>query len=320
MKLKNIFWGFLLAAIAFYGCDEIAQPLVQKQTNGTLPSTPPTFRDSSATSGPNSYTNYKVLLEDCMGHLCSNCPPAVSVGDGLIGSSSPFPGQVILMEEHMGHFAGTATYAGLPDSAFAKDYTSLAGNNWLTEFGVNLYPWGMINRVGFPNTLQLYPNWQTTVQAMITANSSPSVTIQIHDSCWVPQRIIGVEFQVTFKKAIDTACNLVAAIIQDSILDWQADNSTFDTNFVHRNVLRGTFDWAAGATAGTGVLIPSTSSSVAGGTWTSYQTYDFVKGENGKAAGISPNLPWNMAHCYIVAFVYNSVSKAVIQAEMIKVE
>ena len=67
-----------------------------------------------------------------------------------------------------------------------------------------------------------------------------------------------------------------------------------------------------------GTVIPSTVTSTAGSSWSTFQTYDFNKGENGKAAN------WNMAKCYIVAFVYNASTNTtpyvVVQAEMIKVE
>src|SRR6185312_1596191 len=317
MKFKHIFFASLFAAIIFSGCDKISQPLVSEQQNGVLPHTSPTYRDSSATSGPASYLQYKVLLEDCMGHLCSNCPPAVYAGDALIAASNPLSSHIVLIEENMGHYADVTTIQGLPDSAFSKDYSCVAGNAWLTQFNITLFPWGMVDRSNAPNNLfVIYSNWQDTVQQLVTNNPTPSVTINIHDSCWVPQRIIGATFQVTFQKAFPANNNylLEAVIIQDSIYDWQADGNSNDNNFLHREVLRGAFD-----VNGKGYQIPQSVSSTVNGTWTAFKTYDFLKGEDGKAAG------WNMAHCYIVAFVYGSSSNAkapdqVLQAEMIKVE
>ncbi len=309
MKLKNIFLGVFLAALALSGCDVITNPLVQKTKNSKLPSTVPAFIDSSATSGKYSYQNYKVLVEDCMGHTCSNCPPAVYAGDALIAPASSVAGQVVLMEENMGGFADTVTYAQYPDSAFRKDYRSEAGNNWLVEFAVGSYPWGMINRMGFPATDVLFPNWLDSVNANINRNHSAIATIQIHDSVWTSPRIIGADFEVTFKQTLTGTYLLETAIIEDSINDWQLDGATIygaDSVFWHRNVLRGSFDYT-----GIGTTISATT---AGSTWSTFQTYDFTTGENGKAA------KWNMAHCYLVAFVYNSTTKAVVQAEMIKME
>ncbi len=169
----------------------------------------------------------------------------------------------------------------------------------------------MVDRTGFLSNMFIqYGNWTDSIQTQITNNSQPSVTITIHDSCWTSPRIIGADFRVNFKKTLTGTYLLEACIIEDSIIDWQKDNASSsgaDTNFVHRNVLRGSFDYT-----GTGNAI--TSATTAGSTWTSFQTYDFTKGENGKAAH------WNMAHCYIVAFVYNSTTKQVVQAEQIKLE
>lgn len=330
MKLTHIFLVMANGFIVFAGCDKITQPLIPKQLNSSLPNTKPTFTDSST-----NYNVYKVLVDDCMGHLCPNCPPAVLVGDGLIAPSNPLSSQIVLMEDNIGSFADTGTYVGLPDSALRKDYTSVVGNSWGTKlFNKNTvgYPFGMINRRGYTNSSQtvtdmLYGNWQDTIQSLLAANRQPQVTINIHDSCWIPDRIIGVELQVTFKTAFPTGTYLLQTlIVEDSIFDWQKDNSSasnFDTNFLHRNVLRGAFGNNTGGLVA-GVSIPTSVSSIAGSTWTSYQTYDFVKGENGKAGGMGYNPPWNMAHCYIVAFVYNGPSNAtpyqVVQAEMIKVE
>jgi len=292
----------------FAGCDEIAHPLIQKQVYSNLPTTPPAYRDSST-----NYNVYKVLLEDAMGHTCSNCPLAVYAGDAIIAPSNSLSSQTVLLEENIGGYADTVTLSGYPNYAFKKDYRCEAGNNWLSKFTINLFPWGMINRAGYPsNMFVVYGNWSDSVTSQISKNPLPSVTINIHDSCWTSPRIIGAEFQLTFKKALTGNYLLETLIMEDSIIDWQLDNSVAygaDSLFVHRNVLRGSFDLV-----GTGITIPSTASSVVNGSWTSYQTYDFVKGENGKAAS------WNMAHCYIVAFVYNQSNYEVVQAEMVKIE
>ena len=307
MKLKIILLGALSAAIALTGCDVITNPIVQKQHNSSLPARNPDFIDSSSTDYNNTY---KILLEDYMGHTCSNCPPAVAEGETLRGI---YGNQLVLMEIHNGNYADTVTIAGVPDSAFRKDYKCEAGDvTWRSEFKINQWPWGMVNRMGYVpsnSTFIFYTNWQDSIINAINANPTQSVAIDIHDSCWVTERLIGVEFQTTFKKSLPGTYVLETAIVEDSIVDWQTDansSSGYDTNFVHHNVLRGSFDYL-----GNGTTITNTS---LGNTWTSYQTYDFNKGENGKAA------KWNMGRCYIVAFVYNSTTKAVVQAEMIKVE
>lgn len=312
MKLKNIGWGILIATIALSGCDEVVAPLKEKQITSSLPSTPPTYIDSSS-----NYKVYKVLLEDCTAHKCGNCPPAGAEAETLLASA--LGPQIVFMEDNMGALANTIPIGGYPSYAFSRYYVCEADSAWNVLFGIAAIglPNGMINRMGYPSSMAYqYSNWQTTIQGLVTANPSPTATIDIHDSCWVPQRILGTEFQVHFNKTLTGNYLLVTGIVQDSIIDWQLDNGTVygaDSLYNHHFVLRGTFDLA-----GTGIAIPSSKTN-ADSTWTSYQTYDFTKGEYGKAAS------WNMAHCYIVAFVYGSPNNTttpyqVVQAEMIKME
>jgi hypothetical protein len=322
MNLKNIFLGILIGTIALAGCDEIVNPIFPKQNTSSLPSGPPTYIDSSATTGQGSYTNYKVLLEDCTAHKCSNCPAAGTEAEVLLASN--LAPQIVFMEDNMGTLAGTAPVGGYPDTAFRVNYVCTADSVWNNLFGIATIglPNGMINRINDPTTKAIYyTNWQTVVQAQINANHNAIATINIHDSCWVPERILGCEFQVHFNQTLSGNYLLVTGIVEDSIIDWQLDNtqvSGADIYYNHHFVLRGTFD-----VTGTGITISPTT---AGSTYTSYQTYDFTKGEHGKAGGYDVfNKPWNMAHCYIVAFVYNGTTASptqyqVVQAEMIKME
>lgn len=334
MKLKNIFWGLILV-IAFNACDVITNPVKPKETTSVLPTTSPNYIDSSATSGAYSYKNYKVLLEDCMGDLCGNCPSASQIGDTLISPTGGYPyGQIVMMEDNMGGFAVPDPAPGpdpptVPANAFATDYRCVASNAWCILFGLTTsnYPVGLINRYGWnasaPNMDVNYggPNgtiWQDSIKGLISGNPSAIATIDIHDSCWTSPRIIGATFKVTFNTALPSTNSyyLETVICEDHIISWQKDLDVlfgWDSTYDHRNVLRGAFGNNTGGLT-TGVAIPASVSSTAGGTWTSFQTYDFTKGENGNAAN------WKMANCYIVAFVYNQATQAVVQAEMIKVE
>jgi len=315
MKLKNIFLGLITVGIAFAGCDEISQPLIPKQVNSKLPTTPPT----DTTNNDASYQTYKVLLEDCMGDQCSNCPSAVAVGDTLIStySNPTLAPHIILVEDNMGNFAVPGPSSGYPSYAFSTDYRCVAGNNWCTTFFNPIgYPAGYINRIGYNGTVVLNinaNNWQDTIQNELLPQypSTPPVEIRIHDSCYVPQRLIGVHFKVTFMQTLPAGTYfLLPEIVEDPIVSWQKDDLFpigYDSTFVHHFVLRGTFDLNG---IGTQITTPATADS----TFTSFQTYDFTKGENGKAA------TWNMANCYIVVFVYNQATHRVYQTERVKIE
>lgn len=335
MKSKSVLFFLFLSSflIWFSACDVITNPVKPKQTNSVLPTTPPNYIDSSATSGAYSYTNYKLLLEDCMGDLCGNCPSACQIGDSLISPTGGYPyGHIVMMEDNMGGFAVPDPSPGpepgtVPPNAFAADYRCVASNTWCTLFGLGgstSYPVGLFNRYGWnqssPNMDVNYlgGTWQDSVTTILSRNPTAAVTIDIHDSCWTSPRIIGATFKVTFNTSVPSTNNyyLETVICEDHVISWQKDLDLlfgWDSTYDHRNVLRGAFGNNTGGLT-TGVSIPTSVSSVAGGNWTSFQTYDFTNGENGNAAN------WNMANCYIVAFVFNQATQAVVQAEMIKVE
>jgi len=325
MKLKNIVGTLVIVVFAFASCDKISNPILPQEQSSTLPHTKPDYTDSSATSGPNRYTQYKLLLEDCMGNQCSNCPNAVKIADTLISATGnpSYYSHIIMMEENMGFEAQPNTHiAGYPSYAFATNYTSVAGNAWCTAFGLYsiAYPVGMINRRGWtasnPSSLdKLYPAWTDTISSIFNASPQQTISINIHDSCWVSDHIIGVAFQLHGLLPLSGGYNLVTLIVENPVVSWQEDDlvqSGYDSLYHHTNVLRGAFGNNKGGIA-TGAPIPD-SVTTNGRTWTSWQTYDFTKGENGNAA------TWNMANCYIVAFVYNTANYEVMQAEMIKVE
>lgn len=337
MKLKHLFLPLLFATIAFPACDKISNPLLPTLQNSLLPNRKPDFEDSSATSGPYTYKQYKLLLEDCMGDQCSNCPAAVAIADTLIsptGNPTHY-GQVVMMEENMGFDATPNTaVAGAPSYAFATNYTSIIGNFWNQKyFPFIAYPAGMINRrdwtSGSPLLVdQNYNAWKDTVNTLLGSNSQPVIYIDIFDSCWVKERIIVADFKLTGLTSLPTlpagsTYNLITLIVESPIISWQEDEFVaggFDPTFSHTNVLRGAFGNNQGGLTG-GVVIPD-SVVYNQRTWTSRQTYDFTHGENGNAGGIgNSNGPeWNMANCYIVAFVYNTNTLEVLQTEMIKIE
>ena len=309
MKLKNIFFAVILAVIALAACDKISQPIIPKSVASILPTTPPAFIDSSATTGTNSFNQYKMLLEVCGGHLCTNCPLGETDAESVL--ISPIGGHVVFMQDEMGPLAAAELEAGYPDSAFMKVYQCAADSNWYYSFSPNQFPWGLVNREG-NWAFNLYLNYQDSCNLIVGRATGPAVTIDIHDSCWTNPRIIGATFKVKFLETLPTTATyaLETLIVEDSIYDWQDNNGTYQSNYLHRNILRGAFGNNTGGNA-YGIALSNTT---VGNTFTSFQTYDFTNGEYGKAKA------WNMALCYIVAYVFNETTNEVVQAEMIKVE
>jgi hypothetical protein len=268
---------------------------------------------------------------------------ADSTGDFLINphQNPAAYANIILVEENVGEFSDPySTYPspppGIKPYAWAANYQSVAGNTWVSLFNPPGYPLGVINRRSDPYPLfcQQDNQWISIIDSDLYTNhisgtiNSAQVTIDIHDSCWIPQRLMGAVFKVNVIAALPgTSYLLQTLIIEDSIISGQMDNivdSQYVTAFLHRNVLRGAMGNNTGGLLW-GTPIPASVTGTSGASWSTFQTYDFTKGENGAASGTSTSPPWNMAHCYIVAFVYSASTNTetpyeVIQAEMIKIE
>jgi hypothetical protein len=342
MAFKKIFWGLFLSSLI--SCDKIQNPIIAGNKTSSLPTSLPTFIDSSSTTGPNGYLNYKILLEDVMGHFCPNCPAASAVADSIANTNS----HVIVIEDHSGYDAeieglsgGPTGCTGLPSNAFSEDLRSVVGNSWLNGGSgsfCNLLSWpdGLIDRLYWSaaasyNVNISYSNWDYVIDSLIKANLHPPITINIHDSGWIipsqGKKIIGVQITLNVPYALSNSgpYYLQTLIVEDSCIGWQEDAQPYvvsssitdppgcDSNYCHRNVLRGAFGNNTGGLT-YGIPIPATVTRTSGATWTTWLTYDFINGENGKANN------WNMAHCYIVAFISNAINYQILQAEKIKVE
>jgi hypothetical protein len=307
VKFKIGFGAFVVFLSVLSACDKITNPIISKNTYSTLPSTPPDKVTKTTDS-----TTVKVLLEDYMGHFCVNCPAAVSVAEGLINSPSTGP-HIVSMEVNAGYFAdpantkgGPLVPGGLPDTAYANDYRTAAGTAWTSQFLINnggIMPQGMVNRIyydgsNYDEDLQS-GNWGTVVDSIMVTPQAASISMV--DSCWLNKQIFGTQVTVSLKNPPAAGFNyyLQMVVVEDSVEDWQSDNSTSVQYFVHRFVLRSAIngDWGDELTF-TGANVPVT------------KYYTFTSSNfryNASAITQPPQVParlWNMAHCYIVAFLY----------------
>jgi hypothetical protein len=150
---KSKYWNVALAGLLFLviaSCDKITNPIIATTKYSSLPSTPPDHITQTTDS-----TSTKVLLEDYMGHFCTNCPSAVSAAETIL--NGPHGKQVVSMEVNVGFDADTAGEVGaplvppgLPDTAYKVDYTTAAGTAWdatLVNSANEGVPQGMVNRI-----------------------------------------------------------------------------------------------------------------------------------------------------------------------------
>jgi len=299
------FGVFVILLLVFASCDKISNPIIQTTKYSALPNTPP---DHITQTTDTAIT--KILLEDYMGHFCTNCPSAVTAAENIL--KSPQGPQVVSMEVNVGFDADTAGEVGaplvppgLPDTAYKVDYTTTAGTAWdnaLVNSNTLGVPQGMVNRIYYDGNwgedIQ-YSNWGTVVDSL--AATPQLASISMVDSCWIKQQIFGTQVTVALKNSPtpNYSYYLQMVMVEDSVLDWQTSGGTSIQYFVHRFVLRS----AINGSWGDAITFSAANTPV-----TKYYTFNSSKFRyNAGPMSTPPVVParlWNMAHCYVIAFLY----------------
>ena len=237
-----------------------------------------------------------VLVEDYTGHTCGNCPRAAEVLHNL---ELTYGSRIVPMAVHVGFFAEPQNN---PDGSYASDFRTPAGNQWNTEFGNSAQglPNGLVNRRqeggGYP---QSYTDWAAQVATLLA--QEPEVFIGMDVSYTESTRTVSVAVDVNVIKDLNSGpYNIIVCLTEDSIIDWQkdydpslADESIED--YVHMHMLRNNFNGTWGNQIGTGNLAAG---SVESG------NYSMVLDQE-----------WVDRHCNVVAFIYQTGNKEVIQAD-----
>ena len=233
----------------------------------------------------------KVLLEDYTGHKCVNCPSAAKAAHAIEAASN---GGLIIIAVHAGFFA-------TPGSApFTADYRTAAGNEWNTEFGINAWPAGIINRTPYEGALVLYDygQWGNAINAQMALPQEANIGISSDYNAG--SRELQVTLSTKFLAPLEGTYNLTVCITEDSIVSAQKNSDTLVgtvpviDNYIFLDMLRANINGTWGEEL----------TSSADTTMTYTKSYSYT---------LDP--AWVAEHCHIVAFVSRTDSKAVIQAE-----
>jgi thiol-disulfide isomerase/thioredoxin len=241
----------------------------------------------------------KILLEDYTGHQCGNCPNAARVAAQL---ESKYGDKLVVIAVHAGFFTKL-------NAPFVTSYTCQAGNDWDATsggFGISAVgnPNGMINRKNYANNgiIQKETNWSTT--ASLAADDMEYCDLYLTTTYDAVNRKINTSVKSKFKRSYPNNTKLCVVLTEDSIIGPQKDyTQTPDVvdNYVFMGMLRGSIN----------------------GSW----------GDNLKAAPIKyndsvlvsyPNFPLNPAfkdkNVNVIAFVYDAVTREVLQVEKVKIK
>jgi hypothetical protein len=281
MKTKKIFSLFLILTIAFLSaCDIVEEPYLKDNSGG-----------GEIDPGENVR---KVLLEDYTGHDCVNCPEAAVEAEDL---QEIYGDQLIVMAVHAGWFARPIP----ADPYLANYYGCPAGETWLTFFNATANPVGLVNRTQTSpgNYLVDVGEWGSRISAEL--EKEPDAKMTIENTFNEATSKLETKITTQFFSSQTDAYNLLVCITQDSIIDGQKNNNAsigetpLIEEYVFMHMLRTSVngDWGEILTDG----------SVEEG-------IDYEKSYT-----ITFEDDWVPKNCHVVAFVYNTENKTIVQAE-----
>lgn len=274
--------------IGFYSCDKVKQPTIVKST--AVGSTFDSVNNSSV-------ANFKkTLLEDYTGHRCGNCPAAAVLAKNL---SAQYQSSLVVIAIHAGFFART-------NAEFPTSYTCTVGNDWdgSAGFGVSAAgnPNGMINRKVYPGFQLIHKDtWATTVGL---AQSDPfAVKMEVASAYDKSVRALNVETKLTFLQALPNSVKLQLVLIEDSVIGPQLDYTQNPDHIEHyhfEHMLRTAINGSWGEVAKTGPIAALSTATITN-------------------KNFAVDSKFNDRQLFLVAFVYDEVTKEVLQVEKLKI-
>lgn len=229
-EIRKVLYGLLMLA-GLTSCDKIEEGKYRKPQSSTPPPTNTDNGDTTLTFG----TPFKtVLLEDCTGHLCVNCPTAADRAKSL---KDKYGEQVVVMSVHLSEDADPYP----APSKFSYNFHTTEGDLINQQFGVSKLglPQGLINRKksGADSYCFLNGIWPTLIDTIL--QGTPSLNLAVKAIYSSGTNAVSVNFGAKFLKALTGNLNIGVYLTEDSIIQAQAypGNKTVD-NYVFRHTLR----------------------------------------------------------------------------------
>ncbi|MDD2197596.1 MAG: Omp28 family outer membrane lipoprotein [Bacteroidales bacterium] len=265
--MKRISAITLMFAMLVSACDIMDEPYMNKPTGG----------------GETEETVQKVLLEEFTGHQCQNCPEGAATAEQL---KQAYGNKFIIIAYHAGHFARTNT-------DFPEDYRTAVGNELNSNFNVESYPAGVVNRTEYDGKLVITNTvWPSAASAILDNNIEPHLQLGINHT--YNSGNLSVTINAKALNDIEPL-SICVFITEDGLISPQQTPSGTVENYVHNHVFRISLN----------------------GTW---GTQTFAEGA---AVGQEENITveaaidsdWNLNNLNIVCFAYSSESGKIIQVE-----
>lgn len=240
----------------------------------------------------------KILLEDYTGHQCGNCPAAAGVAEEL---SKKYGDKLILIAVHAGFFTRL-------NSEFVTSYTCTTGNDWdaASGFGISASagnPNGMINRKNYADNgrIQKETKWSTSVSL---ASQDVEFCDMFLSAGYDPTtRKLNTTVKTKFRRSYPNNTKLCVVFTEDSIIGPQKDyrrNPDVIEEYEFMHMLRGSINGSWGADLKAAPI--------------KYQDSVIVSYPN-----FSLDSKFVDKNVTVIAFVYDAISKEVLQVEKVKI-
>ena len=259
---------------------------------------------SQIDTNSNNYVK-KVLIEDFTGHLCPNCPQAATEIEAI---HDIYGEQIIAIAIHVTKsFARPYPASQAPN--FQYDFRTSWGDDLDNLFDISSagLPRGMVNRIGFPDNHKLGKDeWANAVTNEL--NKEINFGIMINSS----NNNINITTEVL--NNISGSYNLVVCLTESGIINWQKDGTENIENYEHNHILRSV------------LLDEALSSNINYETnqeiqknitynLTELEEYNIDYSTNVAELGNGNAGNWNSNNMSIVAYIYNTNTKEVVQVE-----
>ena len=256
--------------------------------------------------GSSIWYGRKILILDFTGHKCGNCPKGHKAINAL---EEKFGEAVVPIAVHCTYYGNTNPNASphTTDSSFNYDFRCeegiyLGGGD--TDGGymdLDAVPAGLINTFD-PALLNASTNgWATDFAKYYS--TYPEFSIEV--STAFADSTISADIKLTSEVVTSRKLSLVAYVIEDGIVGWQFDYESDPQeigDYVHNHVLRTSLNGVFGED------VKTDNAQLSAG--------DVIEKSYSKAV----RSDWNVANCKVVAFVYDTDTKEILQADVANVE
>ncbi len=255
-----------------------------------------------------SYVNpdKKVLIEDFTGHLCPNCPNAAREIEAI---HTIYGDQIIALAIHVSpDFA--RPYSANQAPSFQYDFRTEWGNNWDNFYNIsnNGLPKGMINRIGYQNESHVLgkDEWASIVTNELKKETDFSISIEADTN--------EITVYSTLENTVINNYNIVVCLAESNIINWQKDGQNNIKDYQHNHVLRSVvYDdkLSNQSTLVSGTVVEKNIDININQLEQDNIDYsnNIAEAGNGNAGG------WNADNMSIIAYIYNTITKEVVQVE-----